>query len=65
MFESLKSGIQRTLQLIKGQGRITESNINEAVDEIRKTLIESDVNATLAKELTDKIKKEYLAEIII
>ena len=65
MFESLKSGIQRTLQLIKGQGRITESNINEAVNEIRKTLIESDVNATLAKELTDKIKKEAIGERVI
>ena len=65
MFESLKSGIQRTLQLIKGQGRITESNINEAVDEIRKTLIHSDVNVNLAIELTKKIKDEAVGKRVI
>lgn len=65
MFESLKSGIQRTLQLIKGQGRITESNINKAVNEIRKTLIQSDVNVKLAAELTEKIKEEAIGKRVI
>lgn len=65
MFESLKSGIQRTLQLIKGQGKITESNISEVANEIRRTLIQSDVNATLATELTEKIKEEAIGKKII
>ena len=65
MFENLKSGIQQALHLIKGQGKITESNISEAVNEIRNTLINSDVNVKLAAELTQKIKEEAIGKKVI
>ena len=60
MFESLKAGISKAINSIKDYGKITESNISATVKDIRKILIKSDVNYNLAKEITEKIKKEAI-----
>ena len=60
MFESLKAGINKAISSIKDYGKITESNISTTVKDIRKILIQSDVNYNLAKEITEKIKKEAI-----
>ena len=60
MFESLKAGISKAINSIKDYGKITESNISTTVKDIRKILIKSDVNYNLAKEITEKIKKEAI-----
>ena len=60
MFESLKAGISKAISGIRDYGKITESNISTTVKDIRKILIQSDVNYNLAKEITEKIKKEAI-----
>ena len=65
MFESLKAGISKAINSIRGYGKITESNISTTVKDIRKILIQSDVNYNLAKEITEKIKKEAIGTNLI
>ena len=60
MFEIFKKGFEKAIHTIKGHNKITESNIQDAVKEIRKALINADVNNEMAKELTEQIKNEAL-----
>jgi signal recognition particle subunit SRP54 len=65
MFESLSVKLESAFKQIKGQGRITELNIAATVKEIRRALIDADVNYKIAKEFTDKIKDKALGEKVI
>lgn len=60
MFESLNERLESALKTIKGESRITELNVAESIKEIRRALVEADVNYKIAKEFTDKIKEEAL-----
>ena len=60
MFEIFKKGFEKALHTIRGHNKITESNIHDAVKEIRKALINADVNYKIAKDLTEQIKNEAL-----
>ena len=60
MFEYLGDRLSNAIKNIKGMGRITEDNINEAVREIRMALLEADVNYEVAKEFTKSVKEKAL-----
>ncbi len=62
MFESLGDRLQSVVSKIKGYGKITEENISEIVREIRLALLEADVNYTVVKEFTNKVKEKALGE---
>lgn len=62
MFESLGDRLQSVVSKIKGYGKITEDNISEIVRDIRLALLEADVNYTVVKEFTNKVKEKALGE---
>ncbi len=65
MFNSLSEKLESALKNIKGQGRITELNIANTVKEIRRALVDADVNYKIAKEFTDIIKEKALGEKVL
>ncbi len=60
MFDSLSQKLEKAFQTLKGQGRITEINVASTIKEIRKALIDADVNYKVAKEVTDDIKAKAM-----
>jgi signal recognition particle subunit SRP54 len=60
MFDNLSLKLEKTFQTLKGQGRITEINIASTIKDIRKALIDADVNYKVAKEVTDEIKEKAM-----
>lgn len=65
MFESLQDRLEGAFKNLKGEGRITELNIAATVKEIRRALIDADVNYKIAKEFTDTVKDKALGEKVI
>lgn len=65
MFDSLSLKLEKAFQTLKGQGRITEINIATTVKEIRKALIDADVNYKVAKEVTDEIREKALGQNVL
>jgi signal recognition particle subunit SRP54 len=65
MFDSLGIKLEKAFQNLKGQGKITEINIATTVKEIRKALIDADVNYKVAKEVTDEIKEKALGQNVL
>ncbi len=65
MFESLSEKLDTAFKNVKGQGRITELNIASTVKEIRRALVDADVNYKIAKEFTDSIKERATGEKVI
>jgi len=65
MFESLQDRLDKTIQNIKGQSQLTELNIAAALKEIRRALVNADVNYKIAKEFTAKVKSEALGQNVI
>ena len=60
MFDNLSERLERSFKILKGEGRITEINIAETVKDIRKALLEADVNYKTAKQFTDQVKEKAL-----
>ncbi|MFM7488407.1 MAG: signal recognition particle protein, partial [Cytophagales bacterium] len=60
MFDNLSFKLEKAFQTLKGQGRITEINVASTIKEIRKALIDADVNYKVAKEVTDEIKTKAM-----
>jgi len=60
MFENLSEKLQRSFKTLRGQGTLTDENINDALREIRVALLESDVNLDVARELIEKIRAKAL-----
>ncbi|MDR0713125.1 MAG: signal recognition particle protein [Bacteroidales bacterium] len=60
MFENLSDKLERSFKILKGEGRITEINIAETLKDIRKALLEADVNYKVAKNFTDTVKEKAL-----
>lgn len=62
MFESLSEKLERALQVVKGDHRISEIKIAETAKEIRRVLVDADVNYKIAKEFTDRVKERAIGE---
>jgi len=65
MFDKLSERLEGALKTLKGQGRISEINVAETVKEIRRALVEADVNYKLAKDFTNRVKEEALGQNVI
>ena len=65
MFESLSDKLESAFKNLKGQGRITELNIASTIKEIRRALVDADVNYKIAKEFTDRVKDKAVGEKVI
>jgi signal recognition particle subunit SRP54 len=65
MFENLSEKIASAFKQIKGEGRITDLNIANTVKDIRKALLDADVNFKIAKEFTDRVKEKAIGEKVI
>lgn len=60
MFQSLNERLDQAFKTLKGEARITELNVAESIKDIRRALVEADVNYKIAKEFTDKVKQKAL-----
>jgi signal recognition particle subunit SRP54 len=60
MFENLSDRLDRAFKTLKGQGRITDINVAETLKEVRKALLDADVNYKIAREFTDTVKEKAL-----
>ena len=65
MFENLTDKLEKSFKILKGEGKITEINIAESLKEIRRALIDADVNFKVAKSFTDGVKKRAIGEEVI
>ncbi len=65
MFESLSEKLESAFKQIKGEGRINELNIANTVKDIRRALVDADVNYKIAKEFTDTVKTKALGEKVL
>jgi signal recognition particle subunit SRP54 len=65
MFEKLTDRLESAFKVLKGEGRITETNISETMKEIRRALLDADVNYKIAKEFTDTVKTKALGQNVI
>lgn len=65
MFENLSSKIESAFKKLKGQGRITEINVAETLKEIRRALVDADVNYKIAKDFIDNVKEKALGQNVL
>ncbi|MBQ9339577.1 MAG: signal recognition particle protein [Paludibacteraceae bacterium] len=65
MFDNLSERLERSFKILKGEGRITEINVAETVKDIRKALLEADVNYKTAKQFTDSVKEKALGQNVL
>ncbi len=65
MFENLNDKLERAFKVLKGQGQITEINVAETVKEIRRALLDADVNYKTAKEFTDRVRTKALGQNVL
>lgn len=65
MFDNLSERLERSFKILKGEGRITEINVAETMKDIRKALLEADVNYKTAKAFTDRVKEKALGQNVL
>ena len=65
MFENLSDRLERSFQILKGQGRITEINVAETLRDVRRALLEADVNFNTAKQFTETVKEKALGQDVL
>ncbi len=65
MFESLSERLERSFKILKGQGKITEINVAETLKDVRKALLDADVNFKVAKTFTDDVKEKALGQNVL
>jgi signal recognition particle subunit SRP54 len=65
MFDNLSERLDSAFKMLKGEGRISEINVATTVKEIRRALVDADVNYKIAKEFTDKVKDKALGEKVL
>ena len=65
MFDNLSSKLERAFKVLKGQGKISEINVAETIKEIRRALLDADVNFKIAKEFTNKVKDKALGRNVL
>ena len=65
MFENLSDRLDRSFKLLKGEGKITEINVAETLKDVRKALLDADVNYKVAKTFTDTVKEKALGQNVL
>src|SRR6185503_17291940 len=65
MFENLSDKLERAFKVLKGQGTITEINVAETMKEIRKALLDADVNYKTAKAFTDEVRQKAIGQNVL
>ncbi|MBO5025981.1 MAG: signal recognition particle protein [Bacteroidaceae bacterium] len=65
MFENLSERLERSFKILKGEGKITEINVAETLKDVRKALLEADVNYKVAKTFTDTVKQKALGQDVL
>lgn len=65
MFENLSERLERSFKVLKGQGQITEINVAETMKDVRKALLEADVNFKVAKDFCNRVKAEAMGQNVI
>ena len=65
MFESLSDRLERSFKILKGEGKITEINVAETLKDVRKALLDADVNYKVAKTFTDTVKQKALGQNVL
>ena len=65
MFENLSEKLERSFKMLKGQGKITEINVAETLKDVRRALLDADVNYKVAKTFTDTVKQKALGQNVI
>lgn len=65
MFENLSERLEKSFKILKGQGRISEINIAETLKEVRRALLDADVNFKIAKQFTDTVKQKALGQEVL
>ena len=65
MFNSLSEKLDKALHVLKGHGRISEINVAETLKEVRRALLDADVNYKIAKEFTNKVKEKALGKDVL
>ena len=65
MFENLSEKLERSFKILKGDGKITEINIAETLKEVRKALLDADVNYKVAKQFTENVKSKALGHDVL
>ena len=62
MFENLSERLERSFKILKGEGKITEINVAETLKDVRRALLDADVNYKVAKQFTDTVKTKALGQ---
>ena len=65
MFENLSDRLERSFKILKGEGRITELNVAETLKDVRRALLDADVNFKVAKQFTDTVKEKALGQNVL
>ena len=65
MFNNLSEKLDKALHVLKGHGSITEVNVAETLKEVRRALLDADVNFKIAKEFTNKVKEKALGQNVL
>jgi signal recognition particle subunit SRP54 len=65
MFENLSEKLERSFKLLKGEGKISEINVAETLKDIRRALLDADVNYKIAKTFTDNVKQKAIGEDVL
>lgn len=65
MFENLSEKLERSFKILKGEGKITEINVAETLKDVRRALLDADVNYKVAKNFTDTVKQKALGQNVI
>ena len=65
MFDNLSSKLDKAFQVLKGHGKITEINVAETLKEVRRALLDADVNFKIAKEFTNRVKEKALGQEVL
>ena len=65
MFENLSERLERSFKILKGEGRISEINVAETLKDVRRALLDADVNYKVAKTFTDTVKQKALGQNVL
>ena len=65
MFENLSERLERSFKILKGEGRITEINVAETLKDVRRALLDADVNYKVAEQFTDTVKQKALGQNVL
>ena len=65
MFDNLSERLERSFKILKGEGKITEINVAETLKDVRKALLDADVNYKVAKTFTDTVKEKAIGQNVL